>query len=49
MQTIRFPLTLVLLAFVARAAAARMRPTSDPITTEWPKLVEKWLHALKVF
>jgi acetyl esterase/lipase len=26
-----------------------MRPTSDPITTEWPKLVEKWLHTIKVF
>lgn len=25
-----------------------IRPTSDPITTEWPKLVEKWLHAIKV-
>ena len=26
-----------------------MRPTSDPVTTEWPKLVEKWLHSIKVF
>jgi len=26
-----------------------MRPTSDPITTEWPKLVEQWLHTIKVF
>jgi acetyl esterase/lipase len=26
-----------------------MRPTSDPVTTEWPKLVEKWLHAIKVW
>ena len=26
-----------------------LRPTSDPITTEWPNLVEKWLHAIKVF
>jgi acetyl esterase/lipase len=26
-----------------------MRPTSDPITTEWPRLVEKWLHTAKVF
>lgn len=26
-----------------------MRPTSDPITTEWPKLVERWLHAIQVF
>ena len=26
-----------------------MRPTSDPITTEWPKLVEKWLHTIKMF
>ena len=25
-----------------------MRPTADPITTEWPRLVEKWLHAIKV-
>jgi acetyl esterase/lipase len=25
-----------------------MRPTSDPITTEWPELVEKWLHTIKV-
>jgi acetyl esterase/lipase len=26
-----------------------MRPTSDPITTEWPELVKKWLHTIKVF
>src|SRR5687768_4422225 len=26
-----------------------MRPTSDLITTEWPKLVEKWLDTIKVF
>lgn len=26
-----------------------MRPTSDPITTEWPDLVERWLHAIQVF
>jgi acetyl esterase/lipase len=26
-----------------------MRPTSHPITTEWPTLVEKWLHAIDVF
>lgn len=26
-----------------------MRPTPDVITTEWPKLVEKWLHTIKVF
>jgi acetyl esterase/lipase len=25
-----------------------MRPTPDPITTEWPKLVEKWLRTIKV-
>lgn len=25
-----------------------MRPSPDPITTEWPKLVETWLHATKV-
>jgi acetyl esterase/lipase len=25
-----------------------MRPTSDPITTEWPQLVERWLHTIKV-
>jgi acetyl esterase/lipase len=25
-----------------------LRPTSDPVTTEWPKLVEKWLHTIKV-
>ena len=25
-----------------------MRPTSDPITTDWPGLVEKWLHTIKV-
>jgi acetyl esterase/lipase len=24
------------------------RPTSDLITTEWPRLVEKWLHTIKV-
>ena len=23
-----------------------MRPTSDPITTEWPQLVEKWLRTI---
>ena len=26
-----------------------MRPTSAPITTEWPQLVDKWLHTIKVF
>jgi acetyl esterase/lipase len=26
-----------------------MRPTADPITTDWPGLVEKWLHTIKVF
>ena len=26
-----------------------MRPTSEPITTAWPRLVEKWLHTIKVF
>ena len=26
-----------------------MRPTPDPITTEWPELVKKWLHTIKVF
>jgi acetyl esterase/lipase len=26
-----------------------MRPTSHLITTEWPRLVEKWLHTIKVF
>jgi acetyl esterase/lipase len=26
-----------------------MRPTSDPITTEWPTLVQKWLRSIKVF
>jgi acetyl esterase/lipase len=26
-----------------------LRPSSDPITSEWPKLVEKWLHTIKVF
>ncbi|MEE9434701.1 MAG: alpha/beta hydrolase [Sphingorhabdus sp.] len=25
-----------------------MRPTPDPITTEWPGLVKKWLHTIKV-
>ena len=25
-----------------------MRPTSDPITTEWPKLVATWLHTIEV-
>ena len=25
-----------------------MRPTSDPITTEWPTLVKKWLNTTKV-
>ena len=25
-----------------------MRPTSDPITTEWPTLVKKWLNTIKV-
>jgi acetyl esterase/lipase len=26
-----------------------LRPTSDLITTEWPKLVEKWLRTINVF
>jgi acetyl esterase/lipase len=26
-----------------------MRPTSHVITTEWPRLVEKWLHTINVF
>ena len=26
-----------------------MRPTPDPITTEWPELVKAWLHTIKVF
>ncbi len=26
-----------------------MRPTSEPITTEWPRLVERWLRTIKVF
>jgi acetyl esterase/lipase len=26
-----------------------MRPTAHPITTEWPKLMEKWMHTIKVF
>jgi acetyl esterase/lipase len=26
-----------------------VRPTSDPITTEWPRLVENWLHTIRVF
>ena len=26
-----------------------LRPTSDPITTEWPKLVEKWLRTISMF
>lgn len=26
-----------------------LRPTADPVTTEWPKLVEKWLQTMKVF
>jgi acetyl esterase/lipase len=26
-----------------------MRPTANPITTEWPALVEKWLHTINVF
>jgi acetyl esterase/lipase len=26
-----------------------LRPTSDPITTEWPRLVESWLQTIKVF
>jgi acetyl esterase/lipase len=25
-----------------------MRPTPDPVTTEWPELVKKWLHTIKV-
>ncbi len=28
--------------------AFEMRPTSDPITAEWPKLAETWLHTCKV-
>ncbi|APZ98389.1 xylanase [Sphingopyxis sp. QXT-31] len=26
-----------------------MRPTADPITTEWPGQVEQWLHSLGMF
>ena len=26
-----------------------LRRTSDPVTTEWPQLVEKWLRTIKVF
>ena len=26
-----------------------MRPTSAPITTEWPQLVDRWLRTIKVF
>jgi acetyl esterase/lipase len=25
-----------------------LRPTSDPVTTEWPRLVERWLRTIKV-
>ncbi|MGH9423719.1 MAG: alpha/beta hydrolase [Thermoanaerobaculia bacterium] len=25
-----------------------IRPTSSPITTEWPELVAKWLHTIKI-
>jgi acetyl esterase/lipase len=25
-----------------------MRPTSAPITTEWPKLAEKWLDTIGI-
>ena len=35
--------------FAKGGHAFGMRQTSDPITTEWPKLVEKWLHTIKVF
>ena len=35
--------------FAKGGHAFGMRPTSDPITTEWPGLVEKWLHTIKVF
>jgi acetyl esterase/lipase len=35
--------------FAGGGHAFGLRPTSDPITTEWPKLVEKWLHTIKVF
>ena len=34
--------------FAEGGHAFGMRPTSAPITTEWPKLAEKWLHTLKV-
>lgn len=26
-----------------------LRPTSDPVTTEWPEVVEKWLHSIGIF
>ncbi len=26
-----------------------LRPTSDPVTTDWPRLVEQWLQTIKVF
>jgi acetyl esterase/lipase len=36
--------------FYARGGHAfGMRSTPDPITTEWPELVKKWLHTIKLF
>jgi acetyl esterase/lipase len=34
--------------FATGGHAFGLRPTSDPITTEWPKLVEQWLRTIKV-
>ncbi|HUQ18802.1 MAG TPA: alpha/beta hydrolase [Gemmatimonadaceae bacterium] len=41
------PVEMHLYAKGGHAFGMRLMP--DPITTEWPKLVEKWLHYSKVF
>jgi acetyl esterase/lipase len=35
--------------FAKGGHAFGMRPTSDPVTTEWPGLVEGWLRTIKLF
>ena len=34
--------------FAKGGHAFGLRPTSDPVTTEWPEIVMKWLHDLAV-
>ena len=35
--------------FAKGGHAFGLRPTSDPVTTEWPELVQKWLRTIEVY